>query len=85
MTDTGSGITAANLERLRDPFFSTKPEGNGLGLSIARRIAAAHGESLWIESTVGTGTVVEVRLPLAVPPAEPRDEQRATRSEERSH
>ncbi len=68
VTDTGSGISAENLERMQDPFFSTKPDGNGLGLSIARRIAAAHGGSLSIESTVGHGTVVEVRLPLAVAP-----------------
>ena len=68
VTDTGPGISAENLERMQDPFFSTKPEGNGLGLSIARRIAAAHGGSLWIESTVGHGTLVEVRLPLAAAP-----------------
>jgi signal transduction histidine kinase len=68
VTDTGSGISKENLERIQDPFFSTKPDGNGLGLSIARRIAAAHGGSLWIESAVGQGTRVEVRLPLAVAP-----------------
>lgn len=65
VTDTGSGISAENLERMRDPFFSTKADGNGLGLSIARRIAAAHGGSLRIESTIGKGTRVEVRMPLA--------------------
>lgn len=71
VTDTGTGISAENLERMQDPFFSTKPDGNGLGLSIARRIAAAHGGTLRIESTVGTGTLVEVRLPLAMAPGRP--------------
>jgi signal transduction histidine kinase len=52
-----------------DPFFSTKADGTGLGLPIARQIAAAHGGSLTIESVPGNGTRVEVRLPLAAAPA----------------
>jgi two-component system sensor histidine kinase FlrB len=51
-----------------DPFFSTKADGTGLGLPIARQIAVAHGGSLTIESVPGDGTRVEVRLPLAASP-----------------
>jgi signal transduction histidine kinase len=68
VTDSGAGIPAADLERALDPFFSTKADGTGLGLPIARQIAAAHGGSLKIESMAGNGTRVEVRLPLAAAP-----------------
>ncbi|HEY6829551.1 MAG TPA: HAMP domain-containing sensor histidine kinase, partial [Gemmatimonadaceae bacterium] len=64
VADTGAGISAANLEKLESPFFSTKTNGTGLGLPIARRIVAAHGGSLSIESREGQGTTVRVRLPL---------------------
>lgn len=68
IADTGCGIAPTDLDRVLDPFFSTKPDGTGLGLSIARQIAVAHGGSLRISSTVGEGTTVEVRLPLAAAP-----------------
>jgi signal transduction histidine kinase len=68
VTDTGVGISRDDLAHVFDPFFSTKAEGTGLGLPIARQIAAAHGGSLTIESERGDGTRVEVRLPLAVAP-----------------
>jgi len=64
VTDSGAGISAANLARLDTPFFSTKSDGTGLGLPIARQIVAAHGGSLSIESREGRGTTVLVRLPL---------------------
>ena len=64
ITDTGSGISPANAAKLETPFFSTKPSGTGLGLPIARRIAAAHGGSLSIESVEGEGTTVHVQLPV---------------------
>lgn len=65
VSDTGIGISPENLERVLDPFFSTKADGTGLGLSIARQIAAAHGGSLQITSVPGEGTRVDVRLPVA--------------------
>ena len=65
ITDTGIGIPPADLAHVLDPFFSTKADGTGLGLPIARQIADAHGGSLRIESVAGQGTRVEVRLPLA--------------------
>lgn len=61
--DTGPGMDDEVLRRAFDPLFSTRPDGTGLGLAIARRIAAAHGGSLELESSVGGGTAAHVRLP----------------------
>jgi signal transduction histidine kinase len=61
--DHGAGMSPEVLARAGEPLFSTKPEGTGLGLAIARRIAAAHGGTLSIESDSGSGTTVRVRLP----------------------
>ncbi|MEK7668817.1 MAG: ATP-binding protein [Gemmatimonadota bacterium] len=63
--DTGCGIPTDDLGRVREPFFTTRPEGTGLGMTIAQRIVEAHGGDLTIESEVGQGTTVRVRLPLA--------------------
>ena len=65
ITDTGCGIPDGALDRVFEPFYSSKPERAGLGLAIAWRTAAAHGGRLSIESAEGRGTVVEVALPLA--------------------
>jgi PAS domain S-box-containing protein len=63
--DNGTGIAEADLTRLFDPFFTTKPGGTGLGLSIVRKILEQHGGALSVRSQVGTGTTVEVELPVA--------------------
>ena len=68
--DTGTGISDEALQKVFDPFFTTKAEGTGLGLAIARRIVQGHGGAISIDSAVGEGTSVLVRLPLA--PADPR-------------
>ena len=65
IADSGRGIPQDALDRVFEPFYSTKPEGAGLGLAIAWRTAAAHGGRLTIESAVGRGTTVDVALPLA--------------------
>lgn len=65
IADTGCGIPEGALDRVFEPFYSSKPERAGLGLAIAWRTAAAHGGRLSIESALGRGTVVEVALPLA--------------------
>ena len=65
ITDTGCGIPMGALDRVFEPFYSTKPERAGLGLAIAWRTAAAHGGRLSIESALGRGTVVQVALPRA--------------------
>ena len=65
ITDTGCGIPEGALDRVFEPFYSTKPNRSGLGLAIAWRTAAAHGGRLSIESALGRGTIVQVALPLA--------------------
>lgn len=64
--DFGAGISAATLEHIFEPFFSTKPssEGTGLGLSIAKGIIEEHGGSIRVLSVVGTGSRFEIDLPV---------------------
>ncbi|MEO6595487.1 MAG: ATP-binding protein [Planctomycetota bacterium] len=62
VADTGSGIAPEDLAQLPQPFFSTKPGGNGLGLALVRAIAWDHDGDLRIESELDEGTVVRVRL-----------------------
>jgi two-component system sensor histidine kinase PilS (NtrC family) len=61
--DSGVGIPAEELERVTEPFFSTKNGGTGLGLAIVNRIVERHGGALDIESRVGEGTAFRVWLP----------------------
>jgi PAS domain S-box-containing protein len=63
--DTGEGIPPDKLERLFDPFFSGRPHGTGLGLTIAQKIIEAHRGRIEVESEVGRGTRVTVELPSA--------------------
>ena len=63
IADNGCGIGEETLASLSGPFVSSKPNGSGLGLPIARRIVAEHGGTLEIESAAGEGTIVRVRLP----------------------
>jgi signal transduction histidine kinase len=65
VSDRGRGIAPEDLPRLFDSFFSTKATGMGLGLSIARSLVQAHGGRIWVESTLGSGTVFHLELPLA--------------------
>ena len=67
VTDTGVGIPSEELERLFEPFVTTKSQGTGLGLANAKRVLEQHGGEIWIESTVGTGTKVSLRLPVSPP------------------
>jgi signal transduction histidine kinase len=62
--DTGIGIPAEHLSKVLEPFFSTKPQGNGLGLSICRSIVWQMQGKLDINSTINVGTRVTVLLPL---------------------
>lgn len=62
--DTGSGIPAENLEKIFEPFFTTRARGTGLGLAITKQIIEQHQGEIFIESTVGQGTTVTVRLPI---------------------
>jgi PAS domain S-box-containing protein len=61
--DVGVGIAPQDLERMFTPFFTTKPEGIGLGLAISRSIVEAHGGKLWATPNLGPGVTVHFTLP----------------------
>jgi signal transduction histidine kinase len=65
VSDTGAGIAAENLPRVFEPFYTGKPKGSGLGLTIAERIVGAHGGRIEIDSELGRGTRVTLLFPLA--------------------
>lgn len=64
VNDTGSGIAPEHLERIFQPFFTTKAHGIGLGLPITRRLVEDHGGQLCVESHLGYGSTFSVCLPL---------------------
>jgi PAS domain S-box-containing protein len=61
--DTGTGISKPTLARMFDPFFTTKPNGTGLGLSICHSIVSDAGGEILVDTAVGRGTKVTLRLP----------------------
>jgi signal transduction histidine kinase len=63
VTDPGRGMDEATLERVFEPFFTTRSEGNGLGLAMVRETVSEHGGAVRIRSTLGMGTHVDVWLP----------------------
>ena len=63
--DSGPGLDQAQLERLFDPFYTTKPEGLGMGLTISRSIIEAHGGRLWAEPNQPSGAAFRFTLPVA--------------------
>jgi PAS domain S-box-containing protein len=66
--DNGAGIPPEVLAHLFEPFFTTKPEGKGtgLGLAICHGIVQSHGGTIEVDSTIGRGTVFDVKLPLSL-------------------
>lgn len=74
ITDQGCGIPAANLDRIFEPFFSTKKEGSGMGLAITHSIVTKHGGRIRVSSTEGQGSTFTVYLP-AVAKGQPREVQ----------
>jgi signal transduction histidine kinase len=63
--DSGPGIHPEHLERIFESFYTTKPGGTGMGLSICRSIIDAHGGRLWAEPNEPRGTVFQFTLPGA--------------------
>ena len=63
ISDTGMGMSKATLSKLFTPFFTTKEHGTGLGLSTVKKIVEAHRGDIRVESKMGKGTTVIVRLP----------------------
>lgn len=64
VTDTGSGITRENKEKIFDSLFSTKSKGTGLGLSFCKSIVTAHQGTMEVRSKVGQGTTFIIKLPI---------------------
>jgi signal transduction histidine kinase len=73
--DSGPGIAPENLDKIFDTFFTTKPTGMGMGLSICRSIIEAHGGRLWASSVAPHGCIFHIVLPkkhtLSGPPIAP--------------
>jgi signal transduction histidine kinase len=61
--DTGPGLSPESLARLFEPFYTTKPEGMGMGLSICRSIIEAHGGRLWATGREPRGAVFQFAIP----------------------
>jgi PAS domain S-box-containing protein len=67
ITDTGTGIPKEHLEKIYDPYFTTKTEGTGLGLSVVYSIIRKHGGNVTVTSTPGKGTTFTMYLPCSDP------------------
>ncbi|MCG6534108.1 MAG: ATP-binding protein, partial [Syntrophales bacterium LBB04] len=64
LADNGRGIPAEDLEKIFEPFFSTKRKGTGMGLAIVNQIVENHGGEIWAENRQGGGgTVFTIGLP----------------------
>jgi signal transduction histidine kinase len=63
--DTGKGMDARAREQAFEPFFTTKANGSGLGLAFVQQVARAHEGEVLLTSREGSGTIIEVALPLA--------------------
>jgi signal transduction histidine kinase len=66
--DSGSGIDSPNVDRIFDAFFTTKPHGMGMGLSICRSIVENHGGRLWAEPANPCGAMFRMILPFVAGP-----------------
>jgi signal transduction histidine kinase len=65
LQDSGTGIAPGDADRIFDAFFTTKPNGMGMGLAISRSIVEAHGGRLWASAAVPHGSIFHVALPRA--------------------
>lgn len=73
VSDTGSGISAADRKRIFDPFFTTKNDGTGLGLSVSYSIIEKHDGTITLESEPGKGTTFRISLPLLPAPEKSKE------------
>ncbi len=64
VSDTGSGIAADRLPHIFDPYYSSRPQGSGLGLPTSRKIVESHNGSISVDSEPGKGTLFTIKLPV---------------------
>jgi signal transduction histidine kinase len=64
VADSGPGLDLDNMDRLFDAFYTTKPQGLGMGLSISRSIIGAHGGRFWARANVPKGALFQFTLPI---------------------
>ena len=65
VADTGTGVDSESLPHIFEPFFSTKPEGSGIGLALVHRVIQDHGGDIEVRSEPGVGTTFTLRVPLS--------------------
>ena len=66
VSDTGVGVPEEKLEQIFSAFFTTKPQGSGMGLAISRSIVESHGGRLWATANGGRGAIFYFTLPVEV-------------------
>ena len=74
--DTGGGIAAERINRIFDPYYTTKSTGTGLGLAIVHNIVEGHGGEIQVESALGEGTLFRISLPAMAAVEENHDPRR---------
>jgi signal transduction histidine kinase len=82
--DSGPGVVTENRERIFNPFFTTKSNGMGLGLSICRTIIEEHGGTLRLTKSGPAGSTFEIALPIAVPQEQTNDKGAVAASDPRA-
>jgi signal transduction histidine kinase len=80
VSDGGPGFRSDIVDKVFDPYVTTKPKGNGLGLAIVKRIVEEHGGVVWAENQKTGGARVVIQLPVAARNAEPGDASSAKRA-----
>ena len=76
VSDSGIGLPGEEPERIFEAFFTTKPQGTGMGLSISRRIIESHGGRLWASPNTGRGATFQFTLPNELMASSPQAVQR---------
>jgi signal transduction histidine kinase len=65
VNDTGSGLPLGNADQIFDAFFTTKPQGSGMGLAICKSIVESQGGRIWADGDGGRGATFHFTLPVA--------------------
>ncbi len=73
ISDTGIGMDEKTIERMFEPFLTTKPKGTGLGLAITHKVLESHGATVWVESKQGKGTDFYIEFPFGTGPQPKED------------